>query len=104
MRGPIWWGEAPEALNDSTKGKLQKRQPWISKAFRRAEPWPATHQRLGAFNGLIAQLSGDRRTLRYTDLAIRSLAPPNRAPAPPSSLTTYCLTVYCLLFALPFTE
>ena len=71
----IWWGEAPEAPNDSTKGKPRKRRPSISKASRRAEPWPAKHQRFGAFNGLIAQLNGNHRTLRYTDVAIREPRP-----------------------------
>ena len=36
----LWWGEAPEEPDDSTKGNPQKRQRPMSKATRRAEPWP----------------------------------------------------------------
>ena len=92
---PIWWGEAPEAPNDSTKGKAQKRQPSISKAPRRAdlsgvaqyskeashraEPsrsrGPRRTNGSARFNGLIEQRNLRHPTLRYTDLAIREPRP-----------------------------
>ena len=35
----IWWGEAPEEPNGSTKDNPQKRQRSMSKTSRRAEPF-----------------------------------------------------------------
>jgi hypothetical protein len=52
----------------------------MSKASRRAEPWPTTHQRLGAFSGLIAQVIEDHRTLCYTYLNVREPRPPMAPP------------------------
>jgi hypothetical protein len=78
----------------------------MSKAARRAEPWPTTHHgsdyagpktrailpggkgyvgQVGAFNGLTAQLNEDHRTLRYSNLALWEPRPTKDGLAPPSS-------------------
>ncbi|HEY4813196.1 MAG TPA: hypothetical protein VIH58_00895 [Chthoniobacterales bacterium] len=77
----------------------------MSKATRRAEPWPTIHHgsdfagrrrgdtfsgkgyvgQVGAFNGLTAQLNEDHRTLRYSNLALWEPRPTKDGLAPPSS-------------------